>query len=75
LGYGINAHDKDVIQNSFTIAHKSGIYFNPWRSDAAGSHFLDNENAWATEVNYTLGWAGPIKSDTTASSTQETSHS
>jgi len=57
---GFNVHDKDVIQSSLTIAHKSGTYLNIWHSGAAGSHLLDNENAWASEIDWTLGWAGPI---------------
>jgi len=55
---GINAHNEDVVQSSFTIAHhKSGAYFNIWHSGSANHHFLDNENGWATETDYTLGWA------------------
>jgi hypothetical protein len=39
------------------MSHKSGLYFNLWHSGELGRQFFDNENPWATEMDYTVGYA------------------
>ena len=57
---GIMAHDDWIWQNSATIVDPSGAYINVWHSGSADHHWLDDENGWATETDYALGYAGPL---------------
>jgi hypothetical protein len=58
---GIKATDNvSVMHSSLTIFHESGLYFGPWHSGTADHHWLDNQNEWGTETDYTLGWTDGV---------------
>lgn len=56
---GINVHDDPVVQSSITMTHEDfeGWFANIWYSGEFGSRFCDRKNDWATETDYTIGWA------------------
>jgi hypothetical protein len=58
---GGNFYDGPVFQQGLTVSHKSGFYLNVFHTGEASSEFLDNENGFASEMDYTLGWAGKFK--------------
>lgn len=56
---GISQSDnKPVVQGSFSIAHKSGLYVSAWGSSAsAGNSAID---IGGTEIDVYGGWTGPL---------------
>lgn len=57
---GIETHTEPVVHSSLTIGVPHGFYFNLWHSGSADEKFLDSENPWASELDYTVGWSGDL---------------
>lgn len=54
---GLIWFDGPVIQSSVTVTHRSGLYANLWVSTGTDGKWSAD---WDDEIDWTLGWAGPI---------------
>jgi hypothetical protein len=57
---GIETTTEPVVHSSLTVGVPHGFYFNIWHSGSADEKFLDSENPWASELDYTVGWSGKL---------------